>query len=703
MDALSFARRLLFPSPVPSYDFDSRPEETVWIPFNARAAEDAVEAAVAAQRSAAVRQQRQRREPRDRADDVVKEATSEPSSASASSTPPSSASASASASPSGRSASPLSAAAASSPAPASGGGCSELPAFFLPFQGASLLVVHAHGNGIDIGGMHAMVRFYQRHLRCHFLLFEYAGYGVCEGEPSEDSLNAGLWSTLSFVVDVLCWPLSRVVLFGQSIGSGPCCWAASWLNRAGRHLAGVVLQSPFTSVRAIVRDLVGSAAASLVAERWNSLDGCVQWMTDPVLFLHGARDELISCAHSERLFERCASVHKHILLLPDATHNEFHLHRDVIAPIQQFLDLYTRIADRQRHSRPSAAEDAKQPSSASPPSPSHSAASDASIRALLARSKRAPQRTTDGAECAEEFLRGNAGEPIPLELSVPRRFTTVPASAIAYSLRRAEARRRDEEAKSRAKERKDFVAALWERGKQSLLSWNRAPAQSPSAAPQRPPLSAARSPPAPASASAPTPSPTSASSSSPSSSATRPSSRRPLATAAQPFHAVSLPTAVPVPPPTPLPPPTVATAAPAGRPSALSGLSICVATAVAAALVQSASAGDPSSYSSPRARREAERASPSPSPSPASHQQSASQSQSQSHSHSQYVQHGAPHSPELGIDDDDDGSADHADGAHTAHAGGLLSADEEAEAADCREEAAQSSGEPQPTGGQSDP
>ena len=373
----------------------------------------------------------------------------------------------------------------SSPASSSASSSFDIPAFFLPFPRADLLIIHCHGNGIDIGGMHGLCRYYQQHLRTHFLLFEYVGYGIAAGEPSEQGLNCCLLSTLRFVTDELHWPLSRVLLFAQSIGSGPACFAAARLNRAQQHLAGIVLQSPFTSIRDVVRDLVGSTAASLVSERWPSLSSCVADVVDPILLIHGVRDELISCSHSERLFDRCGSEQKHILLLNDATHNDFNLLDDVILPVAQFISLYCRIRLQQQQTQ------AQLTSSASPASPRSSLSSASSvsslldspddvaaIRALLARHKHVPVRSADGSVCEEEVCIGNAGERIPLNVVVPARFRTVPAAAIAAHLQRVEAARREEEARLRSKERKEYmragVAGMWERGKAAWLSLSKA-------------------------------------------------------------------------------------------------------------------------------------------------------------------------------------------------------------------------------------
>ena len=43
-----------------------------------------------------------------------------------------------------------------------------------------------------------------------------------------------------------------------------------------------------------------------------------------MLFIHGEDDKVVPLWHGERLFELCASRHKHIIVVPHGTHNNLH-------------------------------------------------------------------------------------------------------------------------------------------------------------------------------------------------------------------------------------------------------------------------------------------------------------------------------------------------------------------------------------------
>jgi len=176
------------------------------------------------------------------------------------------------------------------------------PLFFLPHSSATVLILFAHGNGCDIGQMHETCLYYKQQLKVHFVVFEYPGYGLFQlnndGKqliPSEQSINQIIGCILfQFIKSTLKFPLERVILFGQSIGSGPVCWIASQCNTTYKvRLGGVILQSPFTSLRNVVSDLVGSRfVASWIGEMWTN-DLNLRNVREPVCIIHGRADKSV--------------------------------------------------------------------------------------------------------------------------------------------------------------------------------------------------------------------------------------------------------------------------------------------------------------------------------------------------------------------------------------------------------------------------
>ena len=59
------------------------------------------------------------------------------------------------------------------------------------------------------------------------VIYDYTGYGISSGTPTEQKLNDDLLNVLAFTVNRLKIPLNKVFLWGYSLGSGPTIDLAS--------------------------------------------------------------------------------------------------------------------------------------------------------------------------------------------------------------------------------------------------------------------------------------------------------------------------------------------------------------------------------------------------------------------------------------------------------------------------------------------
>ena len=169
-----------------------------------------------------------------------------------------------------------------------------------------------HGNAGHIG-YHAdrIERFAQGGYGA--LMLEYRGFGGNPGEPSEAGLLKDAAAALRFVA-AQGVPARRVVLYGESLGTGVAVQAAT------RHQVGaVVLKSPYTSIAAAAQFHYPFIPASwLVSDRYNSLSRIAE-VRAPILMLHGARDGVIPLRLGEALFA-AAPEPKEQWIAPQAGH-----------------------------------------------------------------------------------------------------------------------------------------------------------------------------------------------------------------------------------------------------------------------------------------------------------------------------------------------------------------------------------------------
>lgn len=186
-------------------------------------------------------------------------------------------------------------------------------AFWLPAEGASRALLFLHGNAGNASHRLPNARELVR-LGIHVLLLDYRGYGLSEGRPSEAGVYADARAALAHLRDARGVPDSRSVLFGRSLGGA----VAVELAR-GRELAGVVLESTFSSMRDVARLHFGPLGA-LSGSRFESA-AKIGEMRSPLLFIHGDRDEIVAHELGRRLFER-APEPKSFETLAGAGHND---------------------------------------------------------------------------------------------------------------------------------------------------------------------------------------------------------------------------------------------------------------------------------------------------------------------------------------------------------------------------------------------
>ena len=97
----------------------------------------------------------------------------------------------------------------------------------------------------------------------------------------------------------------------------------------------LILMSPYTSIRDVVRSLVGRVAQYLVADRFRNIDEIAQ-VQCPCFFIHGKKDSLIPESHTKDLFLNCNAIAE-MHLSETMTHNGFSMSGDILRPLRKFL------------------------------------------------------------------------------------------------------------------------------------------------------------------------------------------------------------------------------------------------------------------------------------------------------------------------------------------------------------------------------
>lgn len=107
---------------------------------------------------------------------------------------------------------------------------------------ARFTILFSHGNAVDLGQMSSFYLGLGSRINCNIFSYDYSGYGVSAGKPSEKNLYADIdaaWHALRTRYGI---SPENIILYGQSIGTVPT------VDLASRYEVGaVILHSPLMS------------------------------------------------------------------------------------------------------------------------------------------------------------------------------------------------------------------------------------------------------------------------------------------------------------------------------------------------------------------------------------------------------------------------------------------------------------------------
>lgn len=192
----------------------------------------------------------------------------------------------------------------------------RLAGWFLPpaGRGPGPAVLWLYGNGETIGAIAPILKAF-RPPGAALLVLDYPGYGASGGKASE----AGIYETAAAGYEMLAAHQDvdpeRIVVYGRSMGSAAATWIA-----ARRPVAGLALESPFTSAREMSRQHYGLFPRAVLRLKLDNLATIAQ-VRAPVLVFHGTADRLVPSAMGQRVAEAAAGPVEFVPL-EGAGHNE---------------------------------------------------------------------------------------------------------------------------------------------------------------------------------------------------------------------------------------------------------------------------------------------------------------------------------------------------------------------------------------------
>ncbi|KAF7838847.1 alpha/beta hydrolase domain-containing protein 17B-like [Senna tora] len=170
----------------------------------------------------------------------------------------------------------------------------KIVATFWRYPSARFTILYSHGNAADLGQMHELFHALRTHLRVNIMGYDYSGYGASTGKPSEFNTYYDIEAVYNCLKSDYGIRQEDLILYGQSVGSGPTLHMASKLQR----LRGVVLHSAILSGIRVLYPV----KMTFWFDIFKNIDK-IRLVNCPVLVIHGTNDDVVDFSHGKRLWE----------------------------------------------------------------------------------------------------------------------------------------------------------------------------------------------------------------------------------------------------------------------------------------------------------------------------------------------------------------------------------------------------------------
>lgn len=197
-------------------------------------------------------------------------------------------------------------------------------------QPTQLCVIISHNNVTDIGIRFFFGLSFVTHINCNVVIYDYSGYGLSTGKPSEKNIYADIEAVFTYAKEHYHIRPETTILYGESIGSVPTIDLTARIT-----FLGVILESPIYSGIDSMFGLCCDITEGCILDPFPNITK-VDRIESKILLMTTRRDQLLS--HRKAMIMLKRFKHKVKPFIVSGRHNECPLHRGFFTRINHFID-----------------------------------------------------------------------------------------------------------------------------------------------------------------------------------------------------------------------------------------------------------------------------------------------------------------------------------------------------------------------------
>jgi fermentation-respiration switch protein FrsA (DUF1100 family) len=205
-----------------------------------------------------------------------------------------------------------------------------LHAWYYPLKDAQAVLLMCHGQGGNLTCRGQGLPEYSKRFNASTLVFDYPGYGISRGEPSEAGCYAAADAAYDWLVREKGFKPQQIIIYGESLGGGVAIDLAS-----RKPHAALLLVNTFTTLPEVAQRLYRWVPVIPIMQNRFDSESKIGLCHSPVFITHGTADRLIPFEQSLRLFEKITGPKEH-LARPGMDHTD-PLGPESLARIHDFL------------------------------------------------------------------------------------------------------------------------------------------------------------------------------------------------------------------------------------------------------------------------------------------------------------------------------------------------------------------------------
>ncbi len=175
----------------------------------------------------------------------------------------------------------------------------EIHGWFIPVKDPSRVLLFNHGNGGNIS--HRLEKLQMLHaLNLAILIYDYRGYGLSKGRPSEKGLYLDADAMFVYLLKEKGYEPDQIIAYGESLGGAVAIELTS-----RRDLKGLIIEGSFSSIKDIARKYFPFIPSFIYKTKYDSINK-IDDITVPKLIMHSIDDEIIPLKFGVALFDAAA-------------------------------------------------------------------------------------------------------------------------------------------------------------------------------------------------------------------------------------------------------------------------------------------------------------------------------------------------------------------------------------------------------------